>query len=329
MDVKNGLYSRDDFEFVDPEYEFKVRYVQGAKNHGDPYFRLYYSYEDYKKLFPDRADKYAFVSNMRRYDESRWHKGWKIKVSDFCETEKYIKDPIANKWKYADAFNPNTNTCIEFQHSYIADDFEERNEFYSNLGINIVWLYDLPKATVREDKDGIIEILEDNARGFFRVSEKPENLKDHPVYIQVKSGMIYRVTELDRREIASEFKSSIRFFKPAETFTEDSFIEHVRDNVPQAVTTKSLYELWNSKYEWMVVEDIMNHQAIWINRDNSGNMFRSFESGCIQYKYVTLYKTGFFFNSFKDYSLSNEKAWSRTWKLINTGFVTSPDSVRS
>ena len=46
--VKEGLYSRDE-EFVDPEYEYRVRFVKGAKNNGGPYFRLYHSYEEYKK----------------------------------------------------------------------------------------------------------------------------------------------------------------------------------------------------------------------------------------------------------------------------------------
>ena len=55
-DVKAGLYDKN-MHFVDPEYEFRVRFVRGAKNNGGPYFRLYYSYEEYKKKYPDRADR--------------------------------------------------------------------------------------------------------------------------------------------------------------------------------------------------------------------------------------------------------------------------------
>ena len=56
-DIKNGLYSREE-EFVDPEYEFKVQYVKGAKNNGGPYFRLYYSFilYNYEYIF----DCYSF-----------------------------------------------------------------------------------------------------------------------------------------------------------------------------------------------------------------------------------------------------------------------------
>ncbi len=147
-EVKNGKYSPHEYEFVDPEYHFKVQFVRAAKNKGGPYFRLYYSYEDYKKLYPDRADRYKIVADMRRYEECKWHRWWKNVVSDFCIIEKCCKNQKTGKYKFADAYYPALKTVIEFQHSYIAFDFEERNKFYSGLGFPIIWLYDLTKATV-------------------------------------------------------------------------------------------------------------------------------------------------------------------------------------
>ena len=228
-EVRDGMYNRYE-EFVDPEYEFKVQFVKGARNNGAPYFRFYYSYEEYKKLYPGRASRYEIVADMRRYKESEWHQKWKANVSDFCSIEKCIKNSYTNKWKFADAFYNETQTCIEFQHSYIAWDFEERNKIYADLSINTIWLYDLPRANARKDKKGNIEILEDNARGFFRISENLDNLKRHCVYIQVKSGMIYRVRKLLRREISAEQKSTIRFFIPSEVYTEAQFVEAIRHN---------------------------------------------------------------------------------------------------
>ena len=328
-EIKNGLYGRYDCEFVDPEYEFKVMYVNGAKNHGRPHFRFYYSYEDYKRLFPDRADRYEIVANMRKYQESLWHRTWKESVSFFCEIEKCLKNPETNKWKFADAFNVVTNTCIEFQHSYIAFDFEERNAFYSQLGLNVIWLYDLPKATVRERKDGYYELLEDNARGFFRISEKPENLKMNLVYIQVKSGAIFRVTELLRPETSSELKSSIRMFKPSEIYTEEDFRKMLMTK--QSQTVQSLSEIWNTSLKWIVVEDTTNGNKILINRDKKGNMFRSFSSGLIQYKYVTCYdrngETLFSTKSSKDYSISYKKESAQIWKLIKSDCTDKPLST--
>ena len=293
-DIKNGLYERK-LAYIDPKYEFKVQYVNGAKNGGGPYFRLYYSYDEYKKDHPDTADRYyEIVSNMRHYDESMWHKQWKEKVSDFCDLEKYVNNSNTNKWKYADAFYSKTETCIEFQHSYIAWDFEERNEFYSKLNIKTVWLYDMSKAEVREDRQGNIEILEDNARGFFRISENVDNLKNNKVYIQVKSGSIYRVKELLRRDSSNEHKSTIRYFEPTEIYDEEEFVDAIRYNrlgknnylVEKDVSPKTIQELWNKNYSSMILKNRETDALIRINSNGKGDIFREFSTGCIKYVYV-------------------------------------------
>ncbi len=321
-DIKNGLYSRHE-EFIDAEYEeFKVQYVKGAKNNGGPYFRLYYSYEEYKKLFPDRADRYKIVANMRRYRESEWHRRWKENVSDFCSIEKCIKNLTTDKWKFADAFYDKTQTCIEFQHSYINWDFEERNEFYANLSINTVWLYDLPNANARKNDEGNIEILEDNARVFFKISENPENLKKNRVYIQVKSGTIYRVSELSRHSSHTKHQSTIRYFIPTEIYTEKEFIDAIKNN-QLGECAKSIKELWNKKYKWMIVRNIENGKAIYIRRNQVDEVFRSGKYDCIQYKYVDdneiEEKSGFsWIMDKKDYPLKHEEENRSIWILVKS-----------
>ena len=323
-EVLEGRYDYHGNQFVDPEYEFRVSFVKAAKGQGKPYFRLYYSYADYKRLFPDRADRYKIVANMRRYDESRWHKHWKELFRPFCTIEKYIKNPTTNQWKFADAFYASTHTCIEFQHSYIAFVYEERNAFYNALGVNTIWLYDLTEATIR-DENGIIEILEDNSKGFFRVSEKPENLKTHPVYIQVKGGLIYRVHELLRREINSELKSSIRYFIPSEVFTEEEFVLAVKEEHIHAKSTKNdklsyLYELWKPEFTCMVVQRDGEEAQLLFNAVRHGEMYRSYKDNMLQYKYVTCHEENgvikFIVNLNKDYSLSPAKESSRSWRII-------------
>lgn len=313
-EVKEGKYSRYE-EFVDPEYEYKVQFVKCARNNGGPYFRLYYSYEEYKKLYPDRASRYEIVVDMRKYDECAWHKRWKEKVADFCDIERCIKNPATNKRKFADAFYNKTQTCIEFQHSYIALDFEERNKFYEKLSINIIWLYDLPGANVRPDEAGNIEILEDNARGFFRISEKPDNLKNHYVYIQVKSGMIYRVKELFRRESSKEYKSTIRYFIPSEVYTEKEFIASIKSNkiFRKRKITNTIQELWNPNYLWMIVKNNENGDLIYITRNQFNDIFRDFSTGCIKYIYVD----GKYGNKTKkQYLLSYQSENSPIWSLV-------------
>ena len=309
-DIKNGLYSRYE-GFVDPEYEVKLRYVSGARNNGGPYFRLYYSYEEYKERHPDRISRYEILANMRHYEESKWHRRWKERFSEFCEIEKYTKNPDTNKWKYADAFYEKYNTCIEFQHSYIALDFEERNKFYSELSINTIWLYDLPRANIKNSEDGYIDILEDNARGFFRISEDPENLKKHRVYIQTKSGRIYRVKELLRRESSTNHKSTIRYFKPTEVYTEEEFVEAVKNNSFKD-TAKTLHQLWEKEYKWMIVENIETNEKLFINRDDKDEMFRDYNNDCIKFKYVNEDNT----LSKNDYPISHKNEHRPIWVLI-------------
>ena len=320
-DVKNGVYSKSE-EFIDPKYEdFRVRYVKSAKNNGGPYFRLYLSREDYIKLNPDRADRYDIVANMRRYRETKWHTTWKERLSDFCSIEKCIKNPTTKKWKYADAFYDKTKTCIEFQHSYINWDFEERNKFYDDLSINIIWLYDLSTSNVRTNDEGNIEILEDNARGFFRISENPENLKNHRVYIQIKSGIILRVKELLRHNSPTELKSTIRFFTPTEIYTEEEFIDAINNQTIgyDSVTPKTIQELWNKNYSWIIVKNIENNDLIRINRNHRGEIFRDYTNGCIKYVYVDdKYGDNQSSEEKKEYSLSHEKEKRAIWVLIDS-----------
>lgn len=332
-EVKSGKYSKDEYEFVDPEYEFKVQFVRGAKNNGGPYFRLYYSYEDYKRLFPERADRYQIVADMRRYQESVWHRNWKDQLSPFCEIEKTIKNPHTKKYKFADAFYSDSNTVIEIQHSYIALDFEERNKFYADMGMNTVWLYDLSRANVVKTENGVVEILENNANGFFRISENPENLLNHNVFIQTKSKLIYRVKELLRHTVKSELKSTIRYFIPAPTYTEEEFIQAIKNNAffnyqqySKAITSanddkglggKSIPELWNKQYSNMIVKDLTNGQRILVIGDKSGNIVRNYND-CILYYFVDRLWNGYDKTSSIKFPLSHCDESAQKWKYISS-----------
>lgn len=327
-DVLAGKYNSSE-EFVDPEYEFRVQFVRSSRNNGAPYFRLYYSYEEYKKLFPTRASRYEIVANMRKFEESQWHKKWKEKMSDFCCIEKAIKNPLTKKWKIADAFIDKTKTCIEFQHSYIALDFEERNKFYDELKYRIVWLYDLSYANTRKNEQGYIEILEDNSKGFFRVSENPDNLRNHFVYIQVKSGLIYRIRKLNRLDISSDKKSTIRYFASDEVYTEKEFIAALKNNsiitknnasMLKHRDTKSLNELWDKKYRYMIVKNVETDKKICINHNGVGGMYRDFNSKCIKYKYVENNGYKSFFSN-KEYFLTRKDEQKAIWLLMRYGEI--------
>ena len=328
-DILDGKYPRDS-EFVDVEYpDYKVKFICAGKpmageEVGKPYFRLYYSYEEYKRLYPDRADKYAIVANMRRFQESQWHREWKDKLSSFCETEKYFK--TGSRWKFADAYNEEHDTCVELQHSYASSEFEDRNKFYSSLNKKIIWLFHLPKAKVREGDDGMYEILEDNARGFFRAAyESQDKFSNACVFIQTKSKHIYRVMELFRRKGEwDDHVATVRYFEPTGKWTEEEWIEDLRRgrllNTEHIATNGtandhnsdqaySINELWRKNYKCMEVYNKNDGKAIFVFRDkNTGRISRDYESGCISYQYAGYTK--------KFYTMSYEKEREKVWRFI-------------
>ena len=327
-EVLSGKYPRDS-EFVDVEYpEYKVEFVKAGKPAHDqevgiPYFRLYYSYEEYKKLYPDRADKYKIVADMRHYQESQWHRGWKEKLTSFCEIEKTFN--FEKRWKFADAYDPKTDTCIEFQYSYANSEFEDRNGFYNALNKNMVWLFYLPRAQVREAYDGTLELLEDNAKGFFRVAYETQNkFKNIGVFIQTKSNHIYRVTELLRREgQMKEHMATLRYFNRNGIWTEDEWIEELRQGkllnqevnlnqqpnsqgnlkcikppvnqdkseIPDSqdqIELHTIQELWKQDYRLLCLYNSQNETLIYIygDRNNPGEIMRDYKYGCILFKYA-------------------------------------------
>lgn len=307
-DIKAELFPRN-LDFVDVEEEFRVTFVKAAKCNGGPYFRLYYCLEEYKKFSPDQKRRYDILSDMRHYDESPWHKDWEAKVEDFCEIEKTIRDPDSKSYKRADAFNEKYNLCIEFQHSYIANDFQIRNEFYSKLGYKTIWLYDLTQHNSKEYGNGVVEIVEDNARGFFRIAEEELDLSKYPVFIQVRDGTIYKVNKLFRKQINKENKSTIRYFYKSSLFTEEEFIEAIKIcNDKLFKTTQelcSIPELWNKSFCKMIVQDAEKGDQL-IFYGKNGKINRDFASNeiCMNYRYVEYHpSTGY-------YTITNERFYS-------------------
>lgn len=316
--VKNGEYSRS-LDFVDPEYSFRVTYVTAAKGHVTPYFRIYYSLEDYKAMSPEQKTRYDILRDQQHNIDSKWHRDWEMAVSDFAENEKYIKDPESMSYKRADAFYQEHNLCIEFQHSYIANSFNERNDFYSKFGYKVIWLFDLTKHDAKLN-DGKIELVEDNACGFFRVAEEKVDLSRCPVFIQVKDGKIYKVKSLFRKEIDNEMKSTIRYFDLSIVYNDSTaFINALRnceEKLFEDDEYKALPDIWQKDYRWIVVEN-KDKKQIRIFADGN-DMNRDNQFGCITYRFVTFSdKTSLFQeNSSKFYMLSKDEEKAKAWKLL-------------
>lgn len=224
-DVFNGLISRHE-DFVDVEEDFRVKYWNGAKANGRPHFKIYLARDEYKRLTPEQKTRLEILKGQRHYQETEWHQNWEERFEGIAEIEKTLHNPW-NQRKRADAYIDDLKLCLEFQHSFIDYDFEERNYFYDFLGIKVIWIYDLTMRNVKEE-DGHYTILEDNARGFFKVAEKPENLKNNTVFIQAKDKKLYLIKELGRKEIDGDKKSTIRYFDPVCILDADEFVEMIK-----------------------------------------------------------------------------------------------------
>lgn len=333
QDVFDGKYDRHE-DFVDVEEDFKVRFWKGAKNHGKPHFKLYLSLEDYKNLTDEQKSRYDILRNQRHYQESLWHREWESRFEPFAKIEKTIVNPNTSRRKRADAFYEETNTCIEFQHSFIDYDFEERNEFYRELGINTIWLYDLTHLNVKAAQDGSCQILEDNAKGFFRIAENSLNLLLNRVYIQAKDGLIYQVPALFRKEIDGDLKSTIRYFYPTSISTVYEFIEAVKNDKSNTKTTKinqitcqSIHSLWKPEFYKMVVCNNEEGYTILVCEDQNkrGIMQRDFTfPSVIVFRYVDWKYNHYELRSQTFYRLKSDTANKPVWSLIR-GYV--KDSV--
>lgn len=321
-EVLNNMSFYKNCEFIDPEEEFKVIFVKNCKGHYGPYFRLYLSRSDYLKLSPERKDRYDILCKQRHYQESKWHRDWEQKLEPYGKIEHYVKSDINNKYKRSDFYYEKGKCCVEFQHSYIANDFENRNEFYSNNGLNIIWLYDLTNMSVKNCYDGYFEILENNAKGFFRIAEKESNLTEYPVFIQVKGNLIYRVKQLLRKDIDNGLNSTIRIFKNSGVYTEDEFITKILNSDSEFKAKyflknelKNIHELWDKDFSLMIVTD--GEKEIKITGLKNGEIFRDYD-GNIFYNYVDWFQTS---NTFRERSKTNYRMkrfdeYSKKWKLL-------------
>ena len=80
----------------------------------------------------------SWVRNSK-YDESGWHYDWQ---NEFPADNREIKLEQGKIKHRADVIID--HTVIEFQHSLLSEsDFNERNNFYYDLGYKVIWFFDL------------------------------------------------------------------------------------------------------------------------------------------------------------------------------------------
>lgn len=119
------------------------------------------------------------------YDMSEWHQEWQARFPEECQEVVMTKDGQKHR---ADVCVG--KTVIEFQHSPLsAEEFDDRNNFYTSLGYKVVWVFDLQDEY---DNEKIIE--NDNKADVYRwkrpkATFKHFNLKDKKISLFFQFGM--------------------------------------------------------------------------------------------------------------------------------------------
>lgn len=124
------------------------------------------------------------------YDISDWHNEWQ---SRFPKVNQEIKLSLGSTIHRADVLTG--RTVIEFQHSIMpVQAFDDRNNFYFNLGYKVIWLFDISNSVIegkvssKRNKDGLTFTWQNPKKAFnsydvktgcidlfFQISDSNEN----------------------------------------------------------------------------------------------------------------------------------------------------------
>ncbi len=75
------------------------------------------------------------------YDMSNWHINWQNRFPISCQE---IVKKIGDQKHRADVLIEECKIVIEFQHSNLSkEEFEDRNNFYNELGYKVIWVFDV------------------------------------------------------------------------------------------------------------------------------------------------------------------------------------------
>ena len=141
-----------------------------------------------------RAHHFSHCKNSKctdnwNYEElSEWHANWQKRFPDECQEVVMIKDGVAHR---ADVFVD--GVVIEFQHSPISKkEFDERNKFYTSLGHEVYWIFDLiddyNNGSLREPDKGDYNFYWSRPRSNFLGFDVKSN-KNISIFFQIDNNI--------------------------------------------------------------------------------------------------------------------------------------------
>ncbi len=214
------------------------------------------------------------------YDMSEWHRMWQ---SFFPGKTEEFMEYGGNKHK-ADVFT--NNKVIEFQHSpMVLEEFRDRNEFYTSLGYEVIWVFDLTELVEKGniaaiDNAGIefkwsytlalfkgMDLPNEKATIFFQLDKLTD--MNEPVLLRVykeTDNFKYFFADTKTAMSANEFIKYIngsyndmvsQIFDENKSSPESTKYPFVvvndRYNAKQYKYPKTIEELWDFRYEYMIV----------------------------------------------------------------------------
>lgn len=188
-------------------------------------------------------------SSSGGYDLSPWHNDWQ---SLFPQENQEVKLVLGDTKHRADVLVD--RTVIEFQHSIMpATAFDDRNNFYFNLGYKVIWLFDLSSLYTDgqisyEEQDGGFTFKWKNPKKAFNCYDIQSGCID--LFFQLRdneNACIVRVTDV------SQF--GFEQFRATKLISKDDFLNYAglqdgvclppcRDDLEQ----NQQYQLFKEKY---------------------------------------------------------------------------------
>lgn len=137
---------------------------------------------------------------MYACNKGDWHIGWQSRFPAHM-LEIGISD--GNKRHVADALSG--DTVIEFRHSHIDGDIKERENFYTNLGYNLLWVFDCSRWEYKSTwkyrgnmvGDPVGDMVGDPA---WKISIEKRRGPSHPLYARY-TGKVWKMLDFGRHEL--------------------------------------------------------------------------------------------------------------------------------
>jgi len=259
--------------------------------------------------YPEKSERiygYRKCTETWHYDKTQWHIDWQRKFPKECyeviveyNGKRHIADVLIN------------NTVIEFQHSPIsAEEFRDRNEFYSKCGYEVIWLFDLSEEY---DSEAICFTLSKYGEQYNWERVKSP-FKD--IVVKNEKATIYVQFSNNSNEFCIEritySGNNFRYFTTnKKVYTPQSFALEALTNTNKLVAIKkeeitdfkpyeekggkTIDELWNSTYAFVVVNNLATNEDMMIfgNKGDIGKSYtREHPDGLIIGKYSTAKSDG-------------------------------------